>query len=121
MYVKRILKVRTLHCTAAWQTIRAESLESPLREPVEVIDEGADRREWLGYASKEDEKKAKEKFQEEKRRQGQFAIKEVKGSYQALDEAAKKNGATSQTPPIAPLDTKEDVQWKGYWADADKT
>jgi hypothetical protein len=39
LYVMRILKVRSLHCTAAWEAIRAESLEVPTRNREEVLEE----------------------------------------------------------------------------------
>jgi hypothetical protein len=130
LYVTRIMKVRSLHCAAAWETIRAESLESPTRSPPEqVVDEGAGRREWLGYASKEEEKAAQLKFQEDKKQQqGEFSIEEVGNTYQELDSASNgtpkmKPYSPNDPPPSAPREPatqakkpKEDVRWKGYWA-----
>lgn len=129
LYVTRIEKVRSLHCTAAWQTIRAESLEIPTRSPEQVLDEGAGRRKWLGYATKEEDKLAQQKFQEEKKRQqGEFAIEEVGNTYHDLVDSV------STAPPNSPTDApspnprspaahaktpKEDVRWKGYWENTD--
>lgn len=132
LYVTRILKVRSLHCAAAWETIRAESLESPTRSPEEVAEEGAGRREWLGYASKEEEKLAQLKFQEEKKQhRGEFSIEEVGNTYHDLDSASNetpkmKPYSPNDAPPLAPRSPaaqpkkpKEDVRWKGYWANSD--
>jgi hypothetical protein len=130
LYVTRIMKVRSLHCAAAWETIRAESLESPTRSPPEqVLEEGADRREWLGYASKEEEKLAQLKFQQEKKQQqGEFSIEEVGNAYHDLDSASNgtpkmKPYSENDAPPLSPREPaaqakkpKEDVRWKGYWA-----
>jgi hypothetical protein len=132
LYVARILKVRTLHCAAAWEAIRAESLEIPTRSREEVLEEGAGRREWLGYASKEEEKAAQLKFQEEKKQhQGEFSIEEVGNAYHDLDSASDgtpkmKPYTPNDAPPLAPRSPaaqpkkpKEDVRWKGYWANSD--
>jgi hypothetical protein len=132
LYVTRIQKVRSLHCAAAWEAIRAESLEVPRRSREEVLEEGAGRREWLGYASKEEEKAAQLKFQEEKKQQqGEFTIEEVGNTYHDLDSASTetlkmKPYSPNDLPPPAPIapaaqakKPKEDVRWKGYWANSD--
>jgi hypothetical protein len=132
LYVARILKVRSLHCVAAWETIRAESLEVPTRNQEEVLEEGAGRRKWLGYASKEEEKAAQLKFQEEKKQhQGEFSIEEVGNAYHDLDSASNETPKMkpynpNDLPPSTPIapaaqakKPKEDVRWKGYWANSD--
>ena len=106
--VDRIEAVRFLHCSAIWQNIRADSLELPKLEPEAVHDEGADRRGWLGYSSKEDETEVRRKYKEEKNRRqtSSISIEEVTNDYQDL----KVVGENAEKP-------EQDVQWKKYWAD----
>jgi hypothetical protein len=95
VFVSRILEIRRMHCTALWETIRAESLENitmttawrktETKEEYEALarEPGSDRRNWLGYTSKEEERAAKLKYQEERRKiQGTgISIEEINGSY----------------------------------------
>ncbi|CAB9503730.1 Protein VAC14 homolog [Seminavis robusta] len=86
-FVARILNVRAIHCDAMWQTIRSESLETQApTEPGPVHDEGESRRQWLGYASKEEQQKAEERYKREKltRQEGSGLTIEQLGGYEDL-------------------------------------
>ncbi len=98
VFVSRVVEIRRMHCKAIWETIRAESLENmtPRGTPAKGEgkdgddpprrEAGSDRREWLGYASKDEERAARLKYREEKRRiQGTgISIEEVDGTYNDL-------------------------------------
>ena len=91
VFVTRVLEVRGLHCSAVWETIRAESLETitfavarheTKEEELPTREKGVDRREWLGYESKEHEMSVRAKYQAEKRQQGSgVKIEEIKDGY----------------------------------------
>ena len=146
IFVSRVLTVRRMHCRTVWKTIRAESLETipangrthestkrPNRE------EGVDRREWLGYATVEEEEKAKAKYKEEK--QGSrgingVTIEEVVDTYNefpafpndaiaelVLNEelvaaAVEQAEPDSSAKPIEEIkETEEkDEEWKAFWS-----
>jgi hypothetical protein len=120
---------------ATWQSIRQESLEIPKRIRETVADEGADRRGWLGYASKEEQKEAAIAYREEKkRRESGFTIEEVTDSYLDLDAVAanaptlktfvsNEDGKNDKalTKQSTPDEAKEgEEKWKDFWATADK-
>jgi hypothetical protein len=63
-FVERALAVRNLHCTATWHDIRRESLEVPKYAEATLLDDGATRRAWLGYASKQEQLDAEKAFQD---------------------------------------------------------
>jgi hypothetical protein len=116
MFVNRVLDVRAMHCEALWETIRAESLESlkadtKLEEEDVPQEEGADKREWLGYGTKEEERVAQARFREEKRRrQAGVVIEEDRTSYNDLESMATEGEGQNLHP-----NKEEDESWKDYW------
>lgn len=150
VFVSRVLTVRRMHCSTVWETIRAESLESipsngrtPELKERSDWEEGSDRREWLGYASKEEEEKGRSKYKEEKETGGAIkgvTIEEVADTYNEFpafpadatvelvlnDEHA--NAATEKEKTdhnnAAPAEEKEeaeqkDGEWKSFWSKSD--
>lgn len=146
VFVERVLKVRATHCDAMWHTIRSESLESqPLVSPNLDHEEGESRRRWLGYASKEEQQKAEERYRREKQSQHQgsgLSIEELDG-YQDLGEEPTDSIIEQQlnekferetnrlmmeesehdNPPALRQDAtseeqaQDDGAWKAYWED----
>lgn len=120
VFVNRVLNVRSLHCGALWETIRAESLEeAPFvisREEGQPREEGADRRKWLGFFSKEEERKAKMRYNEEKmrRQEAGITIEEVKDAYNDLDTLTK-DGRVS-VKELLPNEEQDD-SWKAFWTE----
>ena len=119
--VSRVLDVRQMHCASIWDTIRLESLESEIsRERKEEEkkqddhEEGADRREWLGFSSKEDEHAAQIRFRDEKlRRQGSGVfIEELGGQYNEFEAMDSDGFAVNDFLP----NREENESWKDYWA-----
>ena len=103
VFVSRVAKVRKMHCNIVWENIRAESLETNQagsdsnrrdRQADELKHElGANRREWLGYASKEEEMAAQNKYQEDKRTRDKVQIEEIHEGYEDL--AGVKGGTSA--------------------------
>ena len=127
MFVNRVLDVRILHCDALWETIRAESLEEPAypeskEDSVgdEPREEGADRREWLGYSSKEEEIEVQMKYKEEKtrRQDAGLTIEEVQTSYNDLGSLTK-DGNVSVKELLPNNNDEQDESWKEYWAQSE--
>jgi hypothetical protein len=150
MFVSRVLEVRRMHCQAIWETIRTESLEAVAlkagrvhetkHEENEIVlphEEGSNRREWLGYSSKEEEMAGKARYQTEKQQiQGSsLTIEEFHGSYNELTSMPSQQvkvfipnpegytTASSRDSPIveATSDTVESKDpgneaWKDYWS-----
>lgn len=122
MFVNRVLDVRALHCDALWETIRAESIEengfyeSKTDTQEETKEAGADRREWLGYSSKEEEIETQAKLRDEKmrRQEAGLTIEEVNHSYN--DFESMKTDA--EVKDLLPNDD-EDESWKQQWAGDD--
>jgi len=112
-FVERVLEVRSIHCEALWQTIRAKSLEVGRRTEWPLHEEGSNRREWLGYESKEEERVAQARFREEKRRRGQSATttNEIKPENDEFEAALP-----SETLNLEPNDPEEE-SWKGFWSE----
>lgn len=114
VFVSRVLSVRRMHCRTVWETIRAESLENiPSRSSSRIVktkhedvggparEEGADRREWLGYSSKEDEKETKARYKQETKNivvgsEG-VEIEEVTMKYKEFPSISS-DGANTLTP-----------------------
>lgn len=129
-FVNRILEIRTMHCSATWQTIRQDSLEtSSQRVQEHVEDEGADRRSWLGYGSKDEQLKAEEAYQNGKNHV--FRIEDVSPGYHDIGsntnptkdfEVPDEEGDVETTPPLqeADVNKEDEIQWKQYWATVDK-
>jgi len=124
-YLQRVQYVRELHCTSVWNAIRADSLEMPIMEEEEKFDEGADRREWLGYASKKEEHAAQEKFRDANRGQEGVKIEEIRNEYHDLSTSLppEQSSGPDEIAEIAPVpgtDTSEAApedlaKWKTYW------
>jgi hypothetical protein len=122
LFVTRIEQVRSLHCSATWVNIRADSLEVPHLEHEIMINDGADRRGWLGYATKQEETEALLKFRQEKNtpRQSNFVKEEVKEGYHDLEAVGESVEKVKDFTPNE--ETKEEMGadgWKHYWANAD--
>jgi hypothetical protein len=143
-FVSRVLEVRSMHCQAMWETIRAESLESLSQVPVYAVpsnedparEVGVDRREWLGFASKEDELDAMANFKAEKSRQNSgVTIEDVNAGYNELSAmppqevksfASNNEEGGSSVPRRADMGLEEsqssqrdDGKWKNYWSSSD--
>ena len=140
VFVDRVLKVRAIHCDAMWQTIRSESLETQAPESPKLYhEEGESRRQWLGYASIEEQRKAEERYRREKRSQqqgGGLSIEELQG-YQDLGEEPtdsaieqqlneKFERETTRVLEETELDNETSLKsseqdrppaWKAYWED----
>jgi hypothetical protein len=119
-FVNRVLDVRTLHCDALWETIRVESLEQTgfteskeEAEDVEPREEGDDRREWLGYSSREEEIEVQMQHQKEKTRRQEegLAIEEISNTYNAFDSMDADEVVKELLP-----NEDEDESWKEHWA-----
>lgn len=122
-YVSRVVQVRTMHCEAAWKAIRADSLETPVIVPETLADEGADKRKWLGYSSKEEETEAQRKYRNSKDNLGKdegVTIQEIGNGYDELDTM---RGALKEAPDFEAnpgvTESAEDPLWRQYWADTE--
>lgn len=116
-YVTRVVQVRTLHCDAAWKAIRTDSLETPTMERETLEDEGADKRSWLGYASKEEEASAQHAYRESKHNLGKkegLSIQEISSGYDNLETM---KDASNEAPEYEPYPSVEDEIWRQYWAE----
>lgn len=128
-FVSRVLNVREMHCQALWKTIRAESLETTKLSEAKVMEdytasqlenyqEGDNRREWLGYSSKEEERVAHARYREEKRRRQNtpLTIEDLRNvNYNDLESLTATGGDTEMKNYIPNKDQGED-SWKEYWA-----
>ena len=121
MFVDRVLDVRRIHCEALWETIRLESLETPNVEMKEqeprIREEGADRREWLGYASKEEERVAQARYREDKRRRQDpgVSIEELRPGYNDFESSGVD---AVQLPILEPNTDEPQESWKDFWTDS---
>jgi len=120
-YVARVQHVRDIHCSAMWENVRRESLEMPKRVPVSSADADAARREWLGYASKEEELQAEKAYRQG--RTGSFSIEEVSNGYHDFETAADGVPRLKQLAPndaekaLSSTDDKEEQEeWKQFWS-----
>lgn len=133
-FVSRVLEVRKQHCCARWEEIRADSLETAARDDRFYAEEGERRREWLGYATKEEEDAARARYREEKRRLSSgFSIEEVKNEYNDLNsmnqteikrfrtnDGEEENTESSSTDrEVERQPSDENPPWKQYWENAD--
>lgn len=118
--VNRVMDIRQMHCAALWETIRAESLEmdaSDLKREEEKKqehhEEGSDRREWLGYASKEEERIAQARYREDKRRRqaSGVVIEEIGDKYNDLESVKTEGFEVNDFLP----NQEENESWKDYW------
>jgi hypothetical protein len=123
-YVERVWQVRELHCGEAWTMIRSESLETPSLVPDEAptFDDGAERRRWLGYASRSEELSAQKRYREQHVGQPGVRIEEFPTEYQSLHQVPERQGADVQSngspdtlkPEEFPVDG-DDEKWKNFW------
>lgn len=137
-FVSRVLEVRSMHCQAMWETIRAESLESlsPITtvpaEGVATGETGKGRREWLGFSSKEEEMDVKANYKAEIARQSSgVVIEELNSGYNELSSlpppdvkafisnedgvrAKFKRTETGQSENGS--EERDGEEWKNYWS-----
>eukprot|EP00977_Amphora_coffeiformis_P011020 scaffold2632_cov158-Amphora_coffeaeformis.AAC.12 len=79
-------------------------------------DEGADKRLWLGYGSKEEETEANQKYRNSKQNLGRiegFSIQEINKSYEDLEAIKDLSDAVPDGETNPPV---EDEIWRMYWA-----
>jgi hypothetical protein len=117
----RVLDVRQMHCASLWDTIRSESLESQAsrqgkeeEKKQEDHEEGRDRRDWLGFSSKEEQHAAQARYRDEKRRQQDsgVCVEEIGGRY---NDFASMEMDSYQVNDFLP-NRDENETWKDYWA-----
>ena len=120
-FVNRVLDVRQMHCAALWETIRVESLETEMTEAQkeeekkqELHEDGSDRRNWLGYGSKEEERIAQARFREEKRRRqaSGLTIEEINTNYNDFTSISTDGIQSNDFLP----NEEENESWKDFWA-----
>lgn len=137
-FVSRVLEVRKQHCCARWEEIRADSLETPARDDRFYAEEGERRREWLGYATKEEEDAARARYREEKARLSSgFSIEELKNEYNDLGSMKQTNvkrllpnggeeedtgweSSAGEAPDVERTPSDENQPWKQYWQGEDE-
>lgn len=122
-YVARVQHVRDIHCSAMWENVRQESLEMPKRVPVTSTDADAARREWLGYASKEEALQAEKAYREGKKHTGSFSIEEISNGYHDFETTGEGIPRLKQLAPndvekaSSMVDDKEEQEdWKQFWS-----
>ena len=117
-FVKRIRHVRSLHTSVRWELIRAVSLEIRQKMVEESPGtEGDDRRDWLGYESKEEELEGRQMYRNERdgvAREGP-KVEEIKAGYNAFNETSMTNVAGLQVVDNGDNQEDEDETWKKYW------
>jgi hypothetical protein len=124
-FVARTNYVRNLHCLAIWQTIRQDSLEVTKQDRERVHDEGADRRSWLGYASKEEQLDAERKYKD--RHSHGVRIEDISPGYHEMGSTGHQitvndfvvpsdNGGQNREEG----DDSGSNQWKKFWSSADQ-
>jgi hypothetical protein len=132
IYADRVKRARALHCAATWQTIRAESLEEISKRESSgehTHEEGSDRRQWLGYGSREEQRGAQRRFEDEKRRRKSgFFIEELQDSYNDLGSLPMSNTTTWKEEEVSKGDSQgiakdkpsSEATWKQYWVNSDQ-
>lgn len=115
-YVARVAAVRALHCAAAWKATRADSLETPPIEKETMEDEGAGRRAWLGYESKEEDAEAQQKYRDSKQYLGKLDGKTIQEINTEYDDLEDMKDASNEAPKLKPNSA---VDWTQYWAETD--
>ena len=127
-FVSRTNYIRSIHCTATWDTIRQDSLEMRKAVSEQVDDdEGADRRSWLGYESKEEQVQTEQRYQNDKRQV--IRIEDISPGYHDIDSVSnppvvkeyvvpdENNDHVSNNKPSK--ETGEENHWKQFWASAE--
>lgn len=137
LFASRVLQVRKLHCDVAWDTIRSESLEtSSVATYYDAQHEiGSHRRDWLGFANKEEEAASKLKFQQDRNRlRGSSKIEELGDGSQydqfqdmvhseSMDNPYEVQVHETRSTSEATLSHEQDTkspshqgdEWKSYW------
>lgn len=129
-YVGRTRYIRNLHCQATWQAIRQDSLEVATLTLEKVDADGADRRSWLGYASKDEQVAAERAFRDEKKYS--VRIEDISPGYHEMSSSGNHLKLNNFLVPIEnengtgvvdeghTADDDDDNQWKDFWATADR-
>ena len=125
VFVHRILEVRQLHCNAKWRSIRSESLEPSGVSDYDTIDIDEGRRDWLGYATEQDEKTSKQKYRSENTRTDQEEKEYNTDNYSSLhqegqispDDREDTLGSTNIDRDVSDEEDGEDLQWKEAWVE----
>ena len=112
-FLDRVLHVHAQHCAAAWEAIRAESLEVPSHQ-VQPQADGSSRHEWLGYASNEAAQEAQEAYRQEKGERKAFTVEHVSEGYDDLASIAEGNAGASHDE-LKVVDEEPQPAWKQYW------
>jgi hypothetical protein len=126
-FVDRTIRIRNLHCRATWQTIRQESLE--IKKIAPEYSDGANRRSWLGYSSKEEQLNAERIF-----RNGIMSNVHVEDTNSGYHDIALVENQIPVNNFLVPNEMKESdgvvvkdddddaegKQWKAFWASADR-
>ncbi|GKY93277.1 hypothetical protein MPSEU_000295200 [Mayamaea pseudoterrestris] len=126
-FFDRVLQVRALHCAAAWDTIRAESLEVPAL-PVDDAMNGTGRHEWLGYSSHEAADEARETYRRDKAERRSFSVEQVSEGYDDLASIVEGNpsspsaeGGDDDDEEIIATEPIIEPAWKDYWEQEQST
>mmetsp|Transcript_1451 Transcript_1451/g.2089 ORF Transcript_1451/g.2089 Transcript_1451/m.2089 type:complete len:1590 (+) Transcript_1451:106-4875(+) len=85
IFVKRLHRVRKIHCDARWRLIRSESLEplSTESHSFEEVDEAKSRRKWLGYKNEDEESNLKKLARDKKSRIKSMRLVQLSGKEDA--------------------------------------
>lgn len=129
-FVGRTCYIRSLHCQATWQAIRHDSLEMKQMIRKTLENNGADRRSWLGYSSKEEQLAAERTFRDGKRHT--IRIEEIRPGYHEMASSENQPKVTNFVVPMESTSSstrhvvvdqtakEEDNRWKDFWATADR-
>lgn len=128
-FVDRTCYIRSLHCRATWQAIRQDSLEVKKNIPESSDNDGADRRSWLGYSSKEEQLAADRIFRDGKKHT--IRIEEIRPGYHEMTSSVNQpevsnfvvlmeNKSSTADFNVDPTVDEDDNQWKDFWATADR-
>jgi hypothetical protein len=116
VYLHRILEVRMMHCRAAWDTIRADSLELPV-DPIDLIDAESSRSRWLGYSSTEEALEAQETYRREKSGRKDVSIERFAEGYDELASMTHESKTLSTMEREPELEEPE-KQWTKFWQES---
>jgi Vacuolar protein 14 C-terminal Fig4p binding len=122
LFVSRIRDIRDWHCDASWKSIRQGSLEIQATAKEPSLDEGSDRRQWLGYQSKEEEQVAKKLLKErnnhrvEELKQEYQDFASIPGLFQKPNDLVETDQRDEHEPSSDIPTDKEDNQWIDFWS-----
>jgi hypothetical protein len=128
-FVGRTCYIRSLYCRATWKAIRQESLEVKKVVPESSDSDGADRRSWLGYSSKEEQLAAERTFRDGKKHT--IRIEEIRSGYHEISSSGNQQNVSNFIVPVETNSSngvvdvdqtvdEDDNQWKNFWATADR-